>query len=64
MPMQAARVPESVEARLAEDVTVLNDALGACERILKQPIPLTVTRCTARGIQGNLREFKGILKCH
>ena len=32
--------------RMDQNVTFLHDALGACERILKTPIPLSYTRYT------------------
>jgi len=41
---QAADVLESANVRMDDNVTYLADALGTCERILKQPIPLTYTR--------------------
>lgn len=31
--------------RMDENVTFFSDAVGACERILKSPIPLSYTRC-------------------
>ncbi len=31
-------------ARLESQITLLQDALGACEKILKNPIPLSYTR--------------------
>lgn len=37
-------MPDSARVRLDENVTFFADALGACERILKTPIPLTYTR--------------------
>mmetsp|Transcript_4252 Transcript_4252/g.12799 ORF Transcript_4252/g.12799 Transcript_4252/m.12799 type:complete len:371 (-) Transcript_4252:111-1223(-) len=38
----------SLRMRLEEDVTTLIDVLGACERIIKTPVPLSYSRHTSR----------------
>mmetsp|Transcript_47021 Transcript_47021/g.89766 ORF Transcript_47021/g.89766 Transcript_47021/m.89766 type:complete len:124 (+) Transcript_47021:59-430(+) len=35
-------------SRMDENITTFSDILGACERILKTPIPLSYTRHTSR----------------
>ncbi len=34
--------------RMDESLTFFTDAVGACERILRTPIPLSYTRCAPR----------------
>ena len=41
---QEADVPDAARVRMDENLTSFADSLGACERILKTPIPLTYTR--------------------
>jgi predicted membrane chloride channel (bestrophin family) len=40
----ASTIMEPGRVRMDENLTFFEDALGACERILKTPIPLTYTR--------------------
>lgn len=44
----AAPLRESHRIRLDENLTYFEDAVGSCERILTQPIPLSYTRHTSR----------------
>jgi predicted membrane chloride channel (bestrophin family) len=46
--MLEADVPDAARVRMDENLTSFADSLGACERILKTPIPLTYTRHTSR----------------
>lgn len=46
--MEEGRVPDVARVRMDENLTSFSDSLGACERILKTPIPLTYTRHTSR----------------
>lgn len=41
---QEANIPDAARVRLDENVMMFSDTTGACERILKTPIPLTYTR--------------------
>jgi predicted membrane chloride channel (bestrophin family) len=40
----AAPLRESHRIRLDDNLTFLEDAMGACERLLRIPIPLSYTR--------------------
>jgi len=42
--VRASTVHPMARTRMDENFTFYEDALGACERILKTPIPLTYTR--------------------
>ncbi|KAG2439483.1 hypothetical protein HXX76_004837 [Chlamydomonas incerta] len=44
----AGRLSDQSRARLEADVNMLSQALGACEKILRNPIPLSYTRHTSR----------------
>ncbi|KAI3434870.1 hypothetical protein D9Q98_002924 [Chlorella vulgaris] len=43
-----AAVPAGAAYRMDENLTVFEDVLGGCERLLKTPIPLAYTRHTSR----------------
>lgn len=44
----AAALPDSQRVRVDENLTACEDAMSACERILRTPIPLSYTRHTSR----------------
>ncbi|GAX74963.1 hypothetical protein CEUSTIGMA_g2409.t1 [Chlamydomonas eustigma] len=46
--VRASDVDMMVKSRLDTNITTLQNCLGACERILRNPIPLSYTRHTAR----------------
>ena len=46
--LKAARLPTAPHMRMEANVTEFEDCLGACERILRTPVPLSYTRHTTR----------------
>ncbi|KAG2501956.1 hypothetical protein HYH03_000454 [Edaphochlamys debaryana] len=44
----AGRIDGQARARLEADVSMMSQAMGACEKILRNPIPLSYTRHTSR----------------
>jgi predicted membrane chloride channel (bestrophin family) len=48
MAIEESHTTDAARVRMDENLTFFADALGACERILKTPIPLTYTRHTSR----------------
>lgn len=42
--VKASTINQMARLRMDENLTFFEDALGACERILRTPIPLTYTR--------------------
>jgi predicted membrane chloride channel (bestrophin family) len=43
--LTAAELDANMRCHVDENLTVMEDVLGACERILRTPIPLSYTRC-------------------
>eukprot|EP00884_Botryococcus_braunii_P014309 jgi/Botrbrau1/2287/Bobra.101_2s0110.1 len=46
--IKSSRIPATEVYRMDENLTYFADVVGACERILKTPIPLSYTRHTSR----------------
>lgn len=46
--IRQARLDPITRARMDDNLTFFEDAMGSCERILRTPIPLSYTRCSGR----------------
>ncbi len=45
--VRQSKVDSVTRARMDDNLTYFEDAMGSCERILRTPIPLSYTRCGA-----------------